>query len=267
LRPDGRCGIASATAPGDRTFRCPGCRRSCNERTGTPFDHLQAPTDIVPLVVRWRSRDTLRMRDLTALFLARGFDCTPETVRDREARCAPLLTGRWRATRRGATGTRWHADETDVKVNGTWRALYRALDRDGNRVDARLSQTRDREAAQRFFAQALDRVGSAPAQVTTDGHDASPRAIRETPGPTVQHRTSRDTNTTIAPDHRGVQPRDYPVRGFGRFTSAARFCSGFEEQRQYFRSRTSTGERVSLTEQRHLFRERWAAALAAVTAA
>ncbi len=57
------------------------------------------------------------------------------------------------------------------------------------------------------------------------------------------------------------------MRGFGTFASAARFCAGFEEQRQYFRSRTSTGERVSLTEQRHLFRERWAAALAAVTAA
>jgi len=47
------------------------------------------------------------------------------------------------------------------------------------------------------------------------------------------------------------------MRGFGTFASAARFCAGFEEQRQYFRSRTSTGERVSLTEQRHLFRERW----------
>ncbi len=44
------------TTRGYRTCRCPGCRRSCNERTGTPFAHAQVPTDIVPLVVRSGSR-------------------------------------------------------------------------------------------------------------------------------------------------------------------------------------------------------------------
>ncbi len=44
------------TALGCRTFRCRACRRTCNERTGTPFNHLQYPTDVVPLVVLWRLR-------------------------------------------------------------------------------------------------------------------------------------------------------------------------------------------------------------------
>ena len=117
------------------------------------------------------------------------------------------------------------------------------------------------DAAQRFFAQAHDSTGRAPAQVTTDGHDASPRAIRETLGDAVSHRTNRYKNNRIEQDHRGVKQRYYPMRGFGSFTSAARFCSGFEEQRQYFRSRTRPDERVSLAEQRRLFRERWAAVL------
>ena len=34
--------------------------------------------------------------------------------------------------------------------------------------------------------------------MTTEGHDASPRAIHETLGPEVQHRTSRDKNNRIA---------------------------------------------------------------------
>ena len=38
------------------------------------------------------------------------------------------------------------------------------------------------DAALRFSAQALDTVGHAPEQVTTDGHDAYPRPIRETLG-------------------------------------------------------------------------------------
>ena len=39
------------TALGYQTFRCAVCRRSFNERTGTPFNFLEYPTDIVLLVV------------------------------------------------------------------------------------------------------------------------------------------------------------------------------------------------------------------------
>jgi len=68
------------TALGYRTFRCHGCRRSCNERTGTAFNQVQAPTDIVLLVVLWRIRYTLSLRDLAEMFLERGFTFTHETV-------------------------------------------------------------------------------------------------------------------------------------------------------------------------------------------
>jgi len=130
-----------------------------------------------------------------------------------------------------------------------------------------LSEQRDMGAARRFFAQALDLVGRAPEQVTTDGHDADPRAIRETLGDGVGQRTSRYKNNRIEQDHRGVKQRCSPMRGFGSFAAAARFCAGFEEQRQHFRSRTRRDERVSLAEQRRLFRERWAAALTEPAAA
>jgi len=80
----------------------------------------------------------------------------------------------------GVTTPYGHADETYVKVNGSWCYLYRAIDRDGNLVEALLGGTRDMAAAQRFVAQALDIVGDTPVQATTDGHDAYPRAIRET---------------------------------------------------------------------------------------
>ena len=42
------------TALGYRTFRCRACRRISNERTGTPYNRLQYPTDLVLLVVLWR---------------------------------------------------------------------------------------------------------------------------------------------------------------------------------------------------------------------
>ncbi len=57
------------------------------------------------------------------------------------------------------------------------------------------------------------------------------------------------------------------MRGFGSFVSAARFCPAFEEQRQYFRAVTTSGERVSLAERRRRFQERWATVTAELAAA
>jgi putative transposase len=131
------------TALGYRLFRCRPCRRTINERTGTPFNHLQVPTDVALLVVLWRLRYKLSLRDLAEMFLTRGFTFTHETVREWEERFSPLVTAGLRAKRHGKAGTKWHADETYVKVQGRWCYLYRAIDADGNPVDSMLSATRD----------------------------------------------------------------------------------------------------------------------------
>ena len=54
-----------------RTFRCSACRHIFNERTDTPFNYLEYPTDIVLLVVLWRLRYKLSFRDV-AQVLERG---------------------------------------------------------------------------------------------------------------------------------------------------------------------------------------------------
>ena len=41
------------------------------------------------------------------------------------------------------------------------------------------------------------------------------------------------------------------------FTSAARFCTAFDELRQYFRSRATSQKTLSLPDQRRLFRQRF----------
>ncbi|GHO48699.1 hypothetical protein KSX_68620 [Ktedonospora formicarum] len=85
------------------------------------------------------------------------------------------------------------------------------------------------EAAQQFFHQAVAVVGHVPDQVTTDGRMSYPRAIRETMSSKVQHRTNKYLNNRLEQDHRGIKPRYDPMRGFGSFESAARFCSAFDE--------------------------------------
>jgi putative transposase len=140
------------------------------------------------------------------------------------------------------------------RVQGKWCYLYRAIDHDGNLVDSRLSEKRDMEAAKQFFKQAIV-VGHAPESVTTDGHRSYPRAVRETLGHEVVHRTNVYLNNRIEQDHRGIKQRYYPMRGFGSFASAARFCRAFDEIRQFFRVRISREQKVSLAQKREVFRQ------------
>ena len=68
------------TSTGYCTFACRACGTVFNERTGTPFNDLQYPTDVVMLAVLWRLRYKLSFRDVAEMLLQRGFEVTHETV-------------------------------------------------------------------------------------------------------------------------------------------------------------------------------------------
>src|SRR5947209_5885878 len=76
-------------------------------------------------------------------------------------------------------------------MSGRWVYLYRARDKQGQLIDSMLSAKRDMVAAQRFFRSTQTVAGRRPTLVTTDGHNAYPRAIAEVFGEQVKHRCSR----------------------------------------------------------------------------
>jgi putative transposase len=78
------------------------------------------------------------------MLLQRGIAFAHETVRHWEARLAPVLTELLRQKRRGTISESWYVDETYVRVQGRWQYLYRTIDRNGNLVDVRLSNTQPR---------------------------------------------------------------------------------------------------------------------------
>lgn len=84
--------LSRRTSLGYKLFQCRACTRVFNERTGIPYNHLQFPTDIVLLVVLWRLRYKLSLRDLAEMFLERGFEFTHEAVRDWERLGAPVCS-------------------------------------------------------------------------------------------------------------------------------------------------------------------------------
>jgi putative transposase len=246
--------LSVATDLGYSRFQCRSCRRTFNERTGTPFNFLEMPTDIVFQVVLFRLLFKLSLRDLVQLFLIRGYELSHETVRDWEARFAPLLADQVRRRRKGKVGRYWYVDETYLKVSGRWVYLYRAIDKQGQLIDSMLSAKRDMAAAQRFFRSAQTVAGRRPEQVTTDGHSSYPRAVAEVLGKKVKHRCSRYKNNRIEQDHRGVKQRYYPTLGFQSFRSAQRFCHSFDELRNSFRPRQRCHQVVPAARRREQFR-------------
>ena len=144
-----------------------------------------------------------------------------------------------------------------MKVAGRWGSLYRAIDGDGELLDSMLSEHRDKHAARRFLRRLLEVGGRTPRRVTPDHHPAYRQAIRWILGRRGLHRRSQYLNNLTEQDHRAVKHRSYPMLGFGRFESAARFCAAFDELRQDFRLRRRGGPHVPLPDQRRLFLARW----------
>jgi putative transposase len=131
------CGSQAVTQRPERTaqdyrrFRYRACGKQFNERSGTLLNRAQYPSDVIALVVLWRLRYKLSLRDLAEMFLIRGFVFSYEAVRDWEAKLTPALAEELRRSRKGKVGRSWYTDETYIRVHGRWKYLYRAIDRDG----------------------------------------------------------------------------------------------------------------------------------------
>ena len=106
------CGSAAVTerpertAQGYRRFRCRDCGRQFNERSAGVLNRAQYPSDVIALVVLWRLRYRLTLRDLCEMFLQRGLVFSHEAVREWEAKLAPVLADELRRRRRGKGGAR-----------------------------------------------------------------------------------------------------------------------------------------------------------------
>ena len=254
------------TAQGYRRFRC-GCGKQFNERSADVLNKAQYPSDIIALVVLWRLRYKLSLRDLAEMFLIRGFIFSYESVREWEGKLTPVLAEILRRKRKGRVGRSWYVDETYIKVRGQWRYLYRAIDRDGALVDAMLSEHRDLAAAKAFFRSAKVATGVTPVRVTTDGHDAYPKAIRTELGLQVRHRTNRYLNNRLEQDHRGIKGRCRPMLGLKSIASAARYCRCHDELRNFLRCRSQMRQHVPAATRRWQHMRKTAIALHLLAAA
>ena len=193
--------------------------------------HFQG--DIILCAVRWYLRYALSYRDVEELMHERGVFVDHTTVFRWVQRYAPELEKRCRPLLK-ATNDSYRVDETYIKIKRQWYYLYRAVDSEGNTIDFMLSATRDAEAAERFFRQALRASHTVPPRViTVDKHAAYPLAfaVLQQDGTfpeTCLLRQCKYLNNVVEQDHRFVKRRVNPGLGFGAFATAQRTIHGYE---------------------------------------
>ena len=78
-----------------------------------PGRFTQYPSDVIALVVLWRLRYRLTLRDLSEMFLVRGIVFSYEAVREWEAKLIPILSDELRHRRRRyRLAPSWYVDES-----------------------------------------------------------------------------------------------------------------------------------------------------------
>jgi transposase-like protein len=188
------------------------------------FAGYRFPPEVITLAVRWYLRFGLSYRDVEELLAERGIEVDHVSIYRWVQRFAPEFAEAARA-RQHVIGDRWHVDETYLKVGGSWRYLFRAIDQFGQVIDIFLSPRRNTEAARRFFAQAMGRTRVSPVEVTTDRYRVYPRVLDELL-PAAFHDTEVNANNRIETDHGRLKARLRPMRGLKRDRTATLIVAG-----------------------------------------
>jgi transposase, IS6 family len=108
-------------------------------------------------------------------------------------------------------GDRWFVDETDVKVNGVWRYVYRVVGQYGQVIDVFVSRRRDVAGAKRIFATSLTAYGE-PVEVITDKAPVLANVLEELL-PAAFLNTGQYENNRCKADHGRLKARVMPMRG------------------------------------------------------
>jgi len=136
---------------------------------------MRFPLEIIAVCIRWYAAYPLSYRHLEEMMQERGVVVDHSSINRWAIRFLPLIEKTFRKYKR-PVGSSWRMDETYIKVNGQWKYLYRAVDKEGQTVDFLLSAKRDKAAAMRFFDKAMLLTGL-PGKIAMDRSGANKAVI------------------------------------------------------------------------------------------
>ena len=154
-----------------------------------PFRYFKTSPEIIRLAVMMYVRFPLSLRNVEDLLHERGIEVSHEAIRFWWNRFGPIFAAEIRKKRmdrkRAFSVWRWHLDEVFVKINGERHYLWRAVDQEGEALEAFVSKKRDRKAALKFLGKLMKRHGR-PDAIVTDRLRSYRAALRELGGSGLQ---------------------------------------------------------------------------------
>ncbi len=191
------------------------------------FRYFKTSPEIIRLAVMIYVRYPLSLRQVEDLLHERGIDVSCETVRAWWGRFGPLFAAEIRKTRsasmRIVSQWRWHLDEVFVRINGEIHYLWRAVDLEGEVLEAFVTKRRDRKAALKFLKKAMKKYGN-PQVIVTDklrSYGAAMKVI----GNEARQETGRWLNNRAENSHQPFRRRERPMIKFRSMKSLQKFVS------------------------------------------
>jgi len=225
----------------------------------SPFKGFHSSPDVIRLAVMMYVRFPLSLRNVEDLLHERGVDVSHETVRFWWLRFGPMFAAeikRRRVDRMGAfSNWRWHLDEVFVKVNGERRYLWRAVDHEGEVLDAVVTKRRDKRAALKILKKLMKRFG-APREIVTDLLRSYKAALREL-GVADLQKTGRWLNNRAENSHLPFRRRERAMLRFRRMRSLQIFAAVHAAVTNHFNSERSLYSRANFKTNRTAALEEW----------
>ena len=124
---------------------------------------------------------------------------------------------------RAFSNRRWHLDEVFMKINGERHYLWRAVDREGEVLEAVVTKRRNKKAALNFLRKLMCRYGQ-PEQIVTDRFPSYRAALRELGASDLQA-TGRLLNNRVENSHLPLRRREWAMLRFRRMRSLQKFAA------------------------------------------
>ena len=192
-----------------------------------PFRYFKTSPEVIRLAVMMYVRFPLSLRQVEDLLHERGIDICHETVRAWWNRFGPLFAAEIKKKRSAhmwaGVQWRWHLDEVFVKINGETHYLWRAVDHEGEVLEAFVTKKRDRKAALGFLKKAMKRFGC-PKAIVTD-RLRSYRAAMKVIGNAERQETGRWLNNRAENSHQPFRRRERAMAKFRSAKSLQKFAS------------------------------------------
>src|ERR1700735_1234893 len=180
-----------------------------------PFRYFNSSPEAIRLVVMMYVRYPLSLRNVEDLLAERGIDISQETIRFWWNRFGPMFAAEIRKRRvahmRGYPQWRWHLDEAFVKVNGTLCYLWRAVDHEGEVLEAVITSERKKAAALKLLRRIMKKYG-APRSIVTDGLRAYSAAMNEIGVAAVRHEVGARLNHRAETSHQPFRRREQAMQ-------------------------------------------------------